>query len=693
MVLKPHSTLEVHRRGKCPRQCRVLKTLVFSGWVSWMLCGFPPASADSDRIRHVTGLDSSGAVERLSEQEGPGTGTAPAGRVKPGVEKAGKPAVHLSSREIYHHQILEVTVEGLLRLDPELLTMQVMRGGNALKSYGRLREIPFRREGDLLRAVYLPGWNEREGALEIGLFYDGTRLRTTGNLEATLKRRAVSPPDGFLSVVDLEMNSSIRTRSMVNPEGVRSDYTALLEWARYLRADLLWILAGETTSFSPRSRGESPWDPGPLENLRLLKERARDYGIGVGAYIMAYYVPGKNGVPERYEPGLGYNREHDYLYRARHISLASEQRILDMIELAARFQRDPNVQYIGFDFIRTGAADGYELAEEVIHDTGIAVPGSWERLAPWERTRWFARKIELDKDPDILEKWRWWRAHRVASIVQRVIEEAEITKPVWVYTLGWDHGREHGQDPVMFFDAGVSVDAVMLYESTREQFVRLLGQWNRYLRAGQGNVIVGNCVDRNLLDSERFSPPEEFYRRNVEGFGTVMGGGTASGVFFHDLSRLLWGRRGEHSPMDYAVAHLSSLYKMKNTGESPDLIVEVVDGTVLALKNNSTDDFTSLEIKTLHPEQVRLGNPGQNGSSLRIERLGTFESIAIPFTVHHGGQPGMVGFSIARDGVREYFFSEILQVPPREGASPQADVPPRADARPHVKAPSRLARR
>jgi hypothetical protein len=608
--------------------------------------------ADGGRIGQVTGLDGTGTVERIAGQEG-----------------VGKPAVHLSTREMYHHQILEVTVEGLDGVNPDLLTMQVTRDGNALKSYGRRRVIPFLRDGGRLKAVYLPGWNEREGLLEVTLFYDGTRLRTDGGLEVSLKRRPVPPTGGFLSVADLEMNRSIRSMTMTNPQGERADYTALLQWARYLQADMLWILAGETTGFAPRLAGQSPWDPGPLDNLNLLKSRAGDYGLGVGAYIMAYYVPGKHGVPDRYAPGLGYNQETDSLYRARHISLASEQRILDMIELAARFQRDPDVRFIGFDFIRTGPADGYELAREVIRDTNIEVPDSWGGLAPWERIRWFARKIEVDRDPDILEKWRWWRAHRVASIVERVIREAGVTKPVWVYTLGWDHGREHGQDPVMFFDAGVSVDAVMFYESNREQFSRLLGQWNRYLRAGQGNIMVGNCVDHNLLDSDRFSPPEELYRRNLEGFSGVVGGGTASGVFFHDLSRLLWGRRGEHAAMDYATAHLASLHTMQTTFGTPELIAEVVHGSVLALKNNSTVDFTSLEVTVLPPARVQLGVPGRGagraGATVRIDRLGTFESIAIPFTVHPGSHAGMVRFSIARDGAPEYIVSEILIEPVR----------------------------
>ena len=88
---------------------------------------------------------------------------------------------------------------------------------------------------------------------------------------------------------------------------------------------------------------------------------------------MSFYVPGPDGIPERYKPGLGYNAENDTLYRARHISLSCDQRVKDLIDLAREFQNDQQIDYIGFDFIRTGRVDGYELAQLVIDDEIVAM--------------------------------------------------------------------------------------------------------------------------------------------------------------------------------------------------------------------------------------------------------------------------------------------------------------------------------
>jgi hypothetical protein len=628
-----------------------------------------PCFGDSGRIGTVTGFDGKGEAQQLAlpgEEK-----TLPVHDEAEPRQSAGPgPSIQLSSTEVYHHQILEVIVHGLDNADPGLLTMQVRRSGKPFKSYGMLTNMPFRRSGSSLRAVYLPGWNEIEGDLEVVLLYDGKELQTNQPLGFELKRRPVTPIDGPKSVVNLEMNASIRSRKMVNPAGETTGYTAFLDWAEFMQADMLWILSGETTGFQPRAADQSPWDRGPLENLELLKKEAPSYGIEIGAYVMSYFVPGKHGVPLRYRPGIGYNVDKDQLYRGRHISLGSERRVQDLIGLVRSFQQDPDIQYIGFDFIRTGPVDGYEMVDEMAEDTNLATPAGWKEMSREQRIKWFARKIKVDRDRHMIEQWRWWRAHRVAGIVERVMQEAGVTKPVWVFTLGWDHGREHGQDPVMFFDAGVSIDSVMLYEATRAQFDNLLRQWNRYIREGQGNIFVGNCVDNKLLDSEMYSAPDEFFVRNVEGFSRVVRGGTAAGIFFHDLARAMWGRRGGHSAMEYALAHLASVHALKQTTLDLELIAEIVphaEGGQLNLKNNSTIDLRNIEVKVLHPE-VHLGEAGTGPTkprALSIERLKMFESVSIPFVLPDDPDRKLIRFSIVREGGEDYLITVIWEGPER----------------------------
>ncbi|MBN2322690.1 MAG: hypothetical protein JXQ30_03065 [Spirochaetes bacterium] len=608
-------------------------------------------SADTYIQDEVTGYDSKGKVEELV--------------IEPSF-------VILSRDTLYHHETIEVLIESELYLDPDSVTMRVYNGEQSIPCLGGEKELPFqeqiRRNGRYrYRAVFLPPWNQPDGQYEIRLEYGGNRMVTGKPILFTMKRR-VPPELHGLSVVDLEMNGSILTKNVTGPGGRKKGYLSLLDWAQYMGADALWILAGETTTFPERVASDTVrnapwWDAGPLENLDLLKTRALDYGMDTGAYIMCFYVPGSRGVPSRYEPGIGYNVETDRLYRSRFISLGCEQRIQDIVELVRTFQNDPHIRYIGFDFIRTGRGDGYELAPLMVRETGIRTPTEWDRMSGPEQSRWLARKIEVEKDPIVLEKWRWWRARTAARIIERIISEAHVTKPVWVYTLGWDHGREHGQDPVMFFDAGVTIDAVMLYESDRFQFPRMLDQWKRYMKAGQGNILIGNCVDSRLLDSESLSPPQELYRRNTAGYEGILKGGVASGIFFHDLSRAVWGRKGGFFMLDFAVAHGSSVYHLLRESGGTDLVVDMTGGErsrYIVLKNNGMAEIKNVVIEAYTWEG---GNtvPAAYDAPLFpvvVPKIPQFGSVRIEIRSETPVQKPLV-FLVAIDGGKRYYVMDM----------------------------------
>lgn len=624
------------------------------------------AHAESRIFDEVIGVGENGGVERIAIKT---------------------PKVVLSKSEIYHFEILNVYLYDISDLNGDLFSMRIQKGGSVHPSAEGLRDIPFLPERDqngqiCYKAVYLPDWNEEDGQYEIQIYYGDRVCSFHDTLTFILKRRV--PPGikkGFC-VVDLEMNPSIRERKFESPGGEQTDYRALLEWAQYMQADAVWILAGETTGFQLRTKRAHHWDAGPLENLYLLKKKAGRYGVAIGAYIMSFYVPGTHGVPGRYEPGIGYNSEKDYLYRSKHISLFSEQRIQDIIELASAFEKDPEIAFIGLDFIRTGRADGYELAPAVVKDTNIRVPPGWDVLSTDEKIRWFAKKIEVERDPLILEKWRWWRAHRVAEIVQRVIKEAQITKPLWVYTLGWNHGKEHGQDPVMFFDAGVTIDAVMLYEANSDQFKRLLQHWKNYLKEGQGNIIVGNCIDQNLLDSQYNNPPDELMRRNIEGYRNIKNNGFASGLFLHDLARGLWGRRGGHTLHEYANAFLSSVFSLKKDLQVIDLRVDVevdeiiINGTErievlghIFLKNNGTEPIRKIRLSSVGLQEsdtaVYFYETSSHIDSCELSTLNTFESQRVDFNLIRKAYSHFqeeIGFKVELPDFNEYYIVRYVKL-------------------------------
>jgi hypothetical protein len=620
------------------------------------LTGTTSPFADKSRILDtVTGIDENGEIEYIQTP---------------------LPRIVLSKKEIYHYETIEVLLYGIDENSSDVFHIQVVLGDKVSPSAGMEYRVPFVRYDHVFRAVWLPGWNEKEGEYEIHIYLGELRLKTDEEITFMLKRRLLPQKREGLSVVDLEMNRSIKDMQFYDPEGRKTDYRAILDWARFMNADMIWILSGETTTFKMRN-SFSPWDIGPLENLQLIKKIAGNYSIEVGAYIMSFYVPGKHGIPDMYRPGIGYNSEQDTLYDSKHISLSSEERIKDIVALAEQFQKDPDIHYIGFDFIRTGRGDGYELASQVIEDTNIVTPPGWEEYSTADKIKWFARKIEVERDPLFIEKWRWWRAHRVAEIVRRVIEDANITKPVWVYTLGWNHGKEHGQDPIMFFDAGVTYDAVMLYEANQSQFARLLVHWNEYIEEGQGNIIVGSSVDYTLLDSDYLNPPEEFFRRNREGYRNIVRNGFAKGIFFHDIARAFWGRKGQYTFRDYAIAHLSSVYSLRKDLRDLDLLVDLefkrpnsdrISG-VINIKNNSTRNMTNIRVELVAPKSTGtivfhsdsvLKHPGPTGG-ITIGVLDTFESIIVPFTIKNVKEtPRNIIFRVEIEKRWNYYVYEFL---------------------------------
>ncbi|NNN04567.1 MAG: hypothetical protein HKL90_01565, partial [Elusimicrobia bacterium] len=142
---------------------------------------------------------------------------------------------------------------------------------------------------------------------------------------------------------------------------------------------------------------------------------------------------------------------------------------------------------------------------------------------------------------------------RAALIVREIKERLATDKPLWAFTLTWDKGRQHGQDPVMMNDAGVDVDAAMFYRADRDQFAAMLKDWHAYLRRGDAQIMPGDIFDWGLHQKSP-AGPAEFARRLRAARARVYADGPADAVFFHDLDRLLNGRLGRWGTRGWARA-------------------------------------------------------------------------------------------------------------------------------------------
>jgi hypothetical protein len=197
---------------------------------------------------------------------------------------------------------------------------------------------------------------------------------------------------------------------------------------------------------------------------------------------------------------------------------------------------------------------GYELIDDFFQDmTWIPRPSNWDKLSRTERIIWFARKKIARKDMDFISAWEWWRAHRVGLIVHQIHEDIGQEVPLWAFTLTWEKGWQHGQDPVMMNDAGVDMDALMLYEATAPQFEDMVNAWHNYIRRGDAQLIVGDVVDWPLHQRSPRGPGEFTYRLE-HAIRYIYQDGPAGGIFMHDLARALWGRLGPYSTLDWMQA-------------------------------------------------------------------------------------------------------------------------------------------
>ncbi|MBU1077222.1 MAG: hypothetical protein KKH98_08015 [Spirochaetes bacterium] len=371
--------------------------------------------------------------------------------------------------------------------------------------------------------------------------------------------RIPKKPDNGICATVLEYGGNVTEKKIIGPDGKYGDWHNIFKWVNFTGANSFFMLGAETETYNSRITPENPFDPGKLKEVDKLAAEAKKHDLKFGAWTMTFGIQGRDYKKIGYNPSLSYNSSTGALYPSyMHISLIDEKRFNDLLKVIKRFNANPDIDYIGFDYVRTGHADGYEMAEQVIGDMSIAVPNNWDEYDSNQRMTWFARQIKAKKDEEIIAKWQWWRAHKIAETINRLITMSGTKKPVWVFTLGWEHGKQHGQDPLMFTDAGISFDAVMLYEANQAQFRQVLVDWKAYVASQQVNIIVGQTVDVKLLDSSYLIPPQEFVRRVIIGTKKIAFGGLTDGLFWHDVSRALWGRKGNYSEKEWFLTAAKS---------------------------------------------------------------------------------------------------------------------------------------
>ncbi|MBI5882613.1 MAG: hypothetical protein HZB91_05865 [Elusimicrobia bacterium] len=449
-----------------------------------------------------------------------------------------------SKAEYLHDEFIEIRLwtrdrASARRLAASPQRVIVTRDGRTVRTVGGIEVVPlsYLAASDRWTGRWPCPWNAPPGEYRLRLLGDpgiAERLRMS---PFRVSRRKPAPMPQGMSVLTLESSDSLADMKVRTPSGETKDWRGLLDWVEYAGADAFWMLGGETP-------GQGEGEVWLSRNFRVFPEVARECrrrGIKFGLYAMCYLTTSKTVRLKRYE----YAREVEEggSVETRAISLRDPRRPEDIAALLKQFRDIPGVDYVGLDYIRN-ALGGYELVDEFLAEfPGLKPPEGWAAFTREERMVWLARKKGMRRDLDFIDAWQWWRAHRVGQIVRRIKAEVGDATPLWAFTLTWDKGWHHGQDPVMMNDAGVDIDALMLYEATEDQFEALLKDWRRYVRRDDVQLLVGNVIDWPLHQRSELGP-RSFYSRLLRGMDRVYADGPAVGIFSHDLQRALWGRLG-----------------------------------------------------------------------------------------------------------------------------------------------------
>jgi hypothetical protein len=451
---------------------------------------------------------------------------------------------------------------------------KVFLNNRLIKTVGNVDEIKLKYDVKTSRWVgHWPiPWNPELGAYRafVSLAIDGKKY--AGNVNFTITKRPVTPIEKGLGIMDIEPGDSIIQRVPgVGGKSVKIWENYIL-WSKFMGASALWHNVGQSHLWinwlDPKL---FPWDQLTVSQVNELSAECHAQGMKYGGWITSFVVLGPRQDLSPYASTTGYDKETNTLRKMIYVSINDTKRHQDIVDLLKKMNDQPNVDYVGLDYIRTDFG-GYEMVSEFADDMPVKkLPPDWDDLTEEDRMLWLGKTLEIDKSPDTILQWQWWRAHKMSTILADIKKRAGITKPFWTFTLTWKMGREHGQDTLMFRDAGVDMNALMFYSIDKQTYPEMLDDWHDYLKRSNINLISGQCVDWNLLGrTYRPSGPEEHYIRQKQAIDRLLPVNPTMGLFWHDLTRAFKGSRGPYSALEWAISGAASFsYLREKQGMFP----------------------------------------------------------------------------------------------------------------------------
>ncbi|MCK5241386.1 hypothetical protein KAR34_02930 [bacterium] len=460
---------------------------------------------------------------------------------------------------------------------PDKLSATIWKGKTRITTVGSLKKIVLKKQASgQWEGLWPIPFNPTLGTYTAKVaVFDGKSTTLTAHGQFKIRgRKPYELPKGF-SVVTYEGGKygPNKTPSM-EPGGKRS-WRNLISWTKYMGADAFWQCVGQTQIWGKRKDDLFPFSKYTVRLMKRAAKESHEAGMQYGAWVTSFVVIGNKIEDSGYSFTLGYSREKNALRQLRYVSLGCQERIIHIIELLKKFEADPNVDYIGLDYMRTDFG-GYEFADEFVRDMDITTPVQWSKWSSSERSLWLARLIQVRRVKAAREQWMWWRAHKVALVIEHIMAEVKPTKPVWVFSLGWRGGHQHGQDLLMMLDAGIGFNAPMFYEIEKPDLPHMLYDWKKYLRKADASLVFGQPVDWNLL--QRTKDPAgtwEHLDRQVLTIKELYPLTKTFGLFWHDLARAFFGARGPYGSKEWIMCGAASFTRLKAKAKRYSYKVEI----------------------------------------------------------------------------------------------------------------------
>jgi hypothetical protein len=454
----------------------------------------------------------------------------------------------------------------------------VERDGRPVETVGVLSRVRLRYDATagLWRARWPVPWNAPDGDYDLRLDTAALpaglgALRQGGFRLASRPFEAV--PAG-MAVLTLEGQGSLAR--FAGPDGGAPRISALAEWADYIGADTVLIQGAESSGFTAKLPSDFPWHSRPRGPVVELAKECRRRGVRLGVYILSYMVGGPPEFSPDYQYGVHYQKGQAIagldLPKRRGVSIREDKRPGDIVKILDHWAAVEGVDFLGLDYIRP-VFGSQEMVDDFIREMpGVEKPEGYDAWTPQQRMVWIGRGRMLAPRADqrtepryrTSDQWFWYRAHRTAAVVRRIAEGFAGKKPLWAFTLSWQKGWEHGQDPAMMRDAGIDMNGIMLYEADEAQYRGLVRQWNAYTRDAPFNLVVGNTFDWRL-HQKTVDPagPEAMVQRLMAAVERFQDKRPVRGVFLHDLPRALRGSIGPYPPKEWMLAGGSAITRTR----------------------------------------------------------------------------------------------------------------------------------